>query len=323
MKWLSVLQEVGGAAGILAYHGVGGHPLDPAVHISPGRMTEHLEFVASAFHVLPLREYLARRTAHRSTRRCVVLTFDDGYVGVRLEAHRILQRLDLPATVFVTTDAAMRGGSFWWDRVRQAYLDVGGAQSSWTEILAALGLANDASPETVREWVLQTRHGRWPEAVLTGEPASPLWRAMDFDELGDLARDERFDFGVHSVTHPALPQLDPREQELEIRSAFEILRERLPRVQPVVAYPYGLCDGRSVAAARRAGMTAGLTMKGFAVRRRDDPFRLPRLGLSDAHGSASIDIRLTKALRFPLTLRKNSMKLLGALKYAMRRPQTP
>ena len=57
---------------------------------------------------------------------------------------------------------------------------------------------------------------------------------MTFEALSRLARDERFDFGCHTITHPALPFLDADEQEHEMREAQRLLQDRISRVVPIV-----------------------------------------------------------------------------------------
>src|SRR4051812_9501183 len=71
--------------------------------------------------------------------------------------------------------------------------------------------------------------------------------------------------------HPALPLLSYDEQIAEMKNSFSLLQSRLPRVLPIVAYPYGLYDRMTVRAARAAGMNAGLTMEGRATADHPDP----------------------------------------------------
>src|SRR5436853_7469974 len=58
---------------------------------------------------------MARLEGGDSLRHAAVLTFDDAYLGSLRNAWPVLQRLRLPATVFVVADAPARGQLYWWD----------------------------------------------------------------------------------------------------------------------------------------------------------------------------------------------------------------
>ena len=67
---------------------------------------------------------LVRRTRERTLpRRAVAVTFDDGYEDNAAVAAPVLERLDIPATIFVTTDAVGRSQSFWWDELPAILLE--------------------------------------------------------------------------------------------------------------------------------------------------------------------------------------------------------
>lgn len=301
---IPLLERYGRSGGILAYHGVvdGDDVPSPALHVGAATLQVQLEYVRARYDVIPLRELVARRARGRPTDRCLALTFDDGYVGVETLAAPILARLDLPATVFVTVAAAERGGVFWWDQLEHARRH--GNAALWRAMPPDLGIAERAAspPDVavVRDAILSRRGGRLDLTPLLGAlpvPMSPLLRAMDFTELRRLAGDARFEFGCHTMTHPALPYLASAEQEHEMREASRRLREELPRTMAVVAYPFGLYDGTTIDAASRAGMVAGVTMQPRALGPGDAALTLPRIGTSEDWSVGAIALRLQAALR--------------------------
>ena len=162
-------------------------------------------------------------------------------------------------------------------------------------------VADESAMDGMRTRVLARFAGRWPRALAT--KSDTLWRSLDFQELSALGKDDHIDFGVHTLSHPALPLLSYPEQVSEIRNNFQLLRSRLPRVQQVVAYPYGLYDDTTVRAAIDAGMVAGLTMEGRATADQPDTMRAPRIGGADVRTPHSLARRLNRALRPALILR--------------------
>lgn len=305
--WL-LLERAFGWGGIIAYHGVGESPLAPVMHVSPGRLRAQLALLRDRYQVVPLRELVGRWRAGTSTRNCVAITFDDAYAGVLVHALPILRALDIHATVFVASDYAALGASYWWDDVERNRLASG--TRGWTEAVNAVGFAeaDRTIPDTlnrIRNRVLARFAGRWPAGLRAG--GESVWRSLTFSELETLAADERIDFGVHTLSHPALPLLPYDEQVGEMRNNLSLLRKLLPRVLPVVAYPYGLYNRTTVAAAREAGMIAGVTMEGRATADRPDAMTAPRIGAGDLHAPSSLTRRLNRALRPALVIRNRGV----------------
>jgi peptidoglycan/xylan/chitin deacetylase (PgdA/CDA1 family) len=299
-----LLDRAFGWGGVIAYHGVGEDPHAPVMHVSPARLRAQLELLRDRYQVVPLRELVARWRAGASTRNCVAITFDDGYAGVLVHAMPILRALDINATVFVASDHAALGASYWWDDVERSR--VASDAREWAEAVGVLGLSGGDRkvPSTVariRNRVLARFAGRWPGGLSASEDA--IWRSLRFSELAVLAADERIDFGVHTLSHPSLPLLPYHEQVAEMRNNFTLLRRQLPRVLPVVAYPYGLYDRNTVRAALEAGMIAGVTMEGRATANHPHPMTVPRIGAGDIHAPVSLTRRLNRALRPALVIR--------------------
>jgi peptidoglycan/xylan/chitin deacetylase (PgdA/CDA1 family) len=300
----SLLERVFGWGGVIAYHGVGESPASTVMHVSPKRLLAQLELLRDRYRVVPLRVLVDRWRAGESTRNCVAITFDDAYAGVLIHALPILRSLDIPATVFVASDYAALGASYWWDSVERQRVASEGRE--WIATVKAVGLAGaDRSAPTaidqIRNRVLARFAGRWPGELSSG--GESVWRSLTFAELELLAAHDRIEFGVHTLSHPALPLLAYDEQVDEIRNNLTVLRNRLPRVIPVIAYPYGLYDRTTVRAAQAAGMIAGLTMEGRATADRPDPMIAPRIGAGEIHAPKSLTRRLNRALRPALVMR--------------------
>jgi len=236
----------------------------------------------------------------------VAITFDDAYAGIRRLALPILRSLDLPATVFIVLEAALAGSRYWWDVAE--YTRVQADDAAWRRLLCQLDLGQlgrgEESMSIVRSRVLCRFRGRFSLGPFADTDAiGGSLRSLDLRELELLAKDERFDFGSHSVSHPVLPFLSPDEQEMEMRTSHRVLSECLPRVHAMIAYPYGLFDRTTVKAARRAGMRAGLTVEGHAPGRWQDLMTVPRIAASEVTAVASLGLRLNTGARMGIIAR--------------------
>lgn len=305
----SILERVFGSGGVVAYHGVGEAPPVPIMHVTPARLRAQLEHLRERYEIVPLRDLVSRWHAKTSTRRCVAITFDDAYAGILAHALPTLRALQIPATVFVASDHAKLGAEYWWDLVardRRAYsaalsglLDASN-RADWSTSKKGVDPADD-----VRAEVLARFAGRWPGALEAGRET--VWRASTFPELKMLSADDLIDFGVHTLSHPALPLLPYEEQVAEMKNNYSLLQSVLPRVLPIVAYPYGLYDRVTVRAARDAGMIAGVTMEGRASADHPDPMIVPRIGAGEIHPPESLSLKLNRALRPAVVLRNRGI----------------
>lgn len=254
---------------VLAYHNVlpdGAAPgADQSLHLPLTRFREQLELLAATAQVVPLAEVLGPQDDAPDRPR-VAITFDDAYGGAVTVALPELERRGLPVTMFVTP-GVLGGAGFWWDAVHAA---------------DGAGL-----PEGFRREALETGRGEGERvralAVARGlslrEPAAACRPASEA-ELTRAARWEGLTLGAHTWSHPNLARLDGHELPAELGPPLDWLRERFPRTEPWIAYPYGLTGPAVEVAAREAGYRAGfLVSGGWLPAAGRNPFRLPRLNI--------------------------------------------
>jgi peptidoglycan/xylan/chitin deacetylase (PgdA/CDA1 family) len=92
---------------ILAYHGIWitpGHAFGNRLFMSPEQFEERMTWLArSRYPVLPLGEAVERLAAGTLPRGATVITIDDGWHTSYTHMIPVLERLALPATIYVTT----------------------------------------------------------------------------------------------------------------------------------------------------------------------------------------------------------------------------
>ncbi len=254
---------------VLAYHNVLPEDASPgadrSLHLPLARFREQLDVLAGHASVVPLAELLEPAAA-TTTRPRVAITFDDAYAGAVTAALPELERRGLPATMFVTP-GMLGGGGFWWDMVQAA--------------------AGTDLPEGFRLEALETGRGEGERVQalaglrglhLAAPPAA--CRPASEAELARATRWEGFTLGAHTWSHPNLARLERHELPAELGPPLDWLRERFPRAEPWLAYPYGLTGPAVEVAAREAGYRAGFLVSGGWLPEPDrNPFQLPRLNV--------------------------------------------
>jgi peptidoglycan/xylan/chitin deacetylase (PgdA/CDA1 family) len=187
-----------------------------------------------------------------------------GYVGLTaVQAEQRRQEGTLPArTVVVTFD----------DGFRSVLLA--------RPILEELGFP--ATIFAVTSFVESGEPVRWPGLEQSEE-------SLGWPEL-ELLRENGWEVGSHTATHPLLPDLDDADLERELVYSRSTIRKRLGSCE-TLAYPYGRADERTAAAAARAGYLAAFTLG--RAHWPDEPLRRPRLDLRGVDRGVRLRLRLS------------------------------
>lgn len=180
---------------ILTYHSVGARAHD--MNVAPGDFAAQMEWLANNVPVVALRD-AANGAAG------VAITFDDGYRDNLTQAAPVLQRLGLPATIFIVTgrmggimepdEDPATGALMTWDEVREiakAGFDIGGHTVTHPR-LARLGEDEQRREILGCACAIADQLGQRPEAF-----AYPYGSITDYDEVSiRLVREAGFQYAV-------------------------------------------------------------------------------------------------------------------------------
>jgi peptidoglycan/xylan/chitin deacetylase (PgdA/CDA1 family) len=305
---------------ILLYHRIADTESDPYdIVVSPTHFEQHLQVARSLGRIMRLQELVQALQGGKLPHRAIVITFDDGYADNLYQAKPLLEKYDAPATVFMTTGSVGREREFWWDELEQILLQPNSLPRSLRLEVAGrpplecdLGDAAAYTPENYRRHMGWSMNGsgdptprhlafralhRFIRSLGDGErrqamdrllswarmtpTVRPTHRAMDQNEVVELARGGTLEVGAHTVNHPALSAQPIDVQRDEIRTSRIDLERRLGSPVKSFAYPYGLYTDQTVQAVREAGFESACSCIAKAVRRGSDLMQLPRLEPQD------------------------------------------
>src|SRR5690242_345176 len=103
---------------VLMYHRVVALASDPQLlGVSPGNFAEQLEVLRKTARPIPLAHMVESLRKGQPAQRSVVLTLDDGYADNHVNARPLLERYEVPATVFVTAGHLSSDRELWWDEL--------------------------------------------------------------------------------------------------------------------------------------------------------------------------------------------------------------
>lgn len=306
---------------VLAYHHIatlGNLDFAPTViDAYPPDFEEQMRYVAAHYNVISSWDLVrALREGYPLPPRSLIITFDDGYMCFKDTAFPVLQRLNLPVTLFVPTSYPDRPGTlFWWDAIYRAL-----ARTTRPEIeVPGLGVLPLAAPEAKRDSFGQiVSHIEHLEQKAAAAQIARIVEycavapntnryMLNWEELRDLA-EQGVSIGPHTQHHIVLAQATAERVQAEVTGSWTDLQARLPRPLPIFCYPTGLphaVNRTAAAAVRQAGLAGAYTMvAGLNVIGRTDPYFLYRIGMEAGESFRKFTLKLTPAARAYRSLKR-------------------
>ena len=297
---------------ILMYHRVASVRHDPwDLAVAPARFEEQVAYIKRHRTPMSMDEMADRLREGNLPADAVAITFDDGYLDNLIHAKPVLARHGVPATVFIATGYVGSGMPFWWDELASMVLeskepvhqvavcgndsieldwdlpesfDLHPAWRGWDEPRTARQRAY------VKTWARLQRAAR-AERDRTMESLrerfqtvqDPLAIPMSRDEIGDLVGGDIIRIGAHTVSHPALTDLDRAESRREIDESQQYCRGLTPKPVDGFAYPFGNLDKEVRDDVGAVGLSWACTTEvTFVDRREPDLLALPRFAATNA-----------------------------------------
>lgn len=290
---------------ILCYHGItSGRPRRgfAPLFVPRAAFERQLRYLRRHYRILPIDDALAELWSGGLREPTACITFDDGYRNNRTEALPVLERLGIPATVYLATSM------------------IGTNRRLWTTRLADRGVPREEIdrlkrlPPRGRDGVIAAIERQAPLLLAKDDEALAMmdWADVRVMEASGLVR-----FGGHTANHEIISTLDEQERAVEIAGCLETLRSSVASPSRTFAYPNGQpedFDAAGVEALRRAGVTAGLsTIEGFTDGAADH-FALRRIPVSGDLSFSQFRV-LTAGLVAAIKRRPQAPSVTGRLGY--------
>jgi peptidoglycan/xylan/chitin deacetylase (PgdA/CDA1 family) len=304
------------------YHRVTELSNDPhLLAVTPKHFAEHMELIRKHHMPIRLQQLLEALRNGKVSKRAVVVTFDDGYADNLHEAMPLLERYDIPATVFVTAGQVGNQRESWWDELDRLLLQPGilppnlRLNVNGSTFDFQLGEASTYTEQDYRrdqDWHIAPEDAPGPRqqlfrkllaamSVLPGvereklvndlltwagaDPiARPTHRPLTIDELVKLQKCRLMEVGAHTMTHPKLADTPAGQQRTEIQQSKQTLEAILNRPVTSFAFPFGSSSPETVAIVRDEGFVCACSTRADVVSRGTDCFQLPRLCVRDWDG---------------------------------------
>ena len=302
-RWMKA--QVYGGALILGYHRIDS-PMGAfdEVCVSPENFAQHLDELRKHTYPIHLSALVQHLKDGSLPERAIAVTFDDGYADNFYTAKPLLEKYEIPTTVFICT--GYMGKEFWWDELERLvlgsqadshtlHLQAGGKQFKWHETNASLKaekcalrhefcrdlyqflLSLDVEDQNNALGCIRS----WSEV---SSPGLSTPRAMNEYELLRLVDGGLIEIGAHTRYHPMLTQLSHERQKEEIQSSKKDLETLFSKKIAGFAYPNGRATEDAKRLVREMDFTYACTSLHDVVGPRSDLFELTRFWQRDVDG---------------------------------------
>ncbi|HVB34926.1 MAG TPA: polysaccharide deacetylase family protein [Patescibacteria group bacterium] len=262
----------------------------PGMILSESLFVALIEFLGRRVQFISLETLLKSDPADRKqTKPWCLVTFDDAWSDTYRRATPVLERLKIPAVVFVPTAAVGSPTGFWVEQLVGAWRSAPAPQ----RMLAAEGRSIHARSggedfeETIE--ILKHMSTEKRDAVLTGMLAQTGDAAkesvdamMTWEQVIEIAG-RGIEIGSHTDTHPLLTFENDQTLARELRRSRELLEDRLRAPVRAFAYPNGDWDRRVRESVIRAGYSCAFTTEAGCFENGRDRFGIPRFLLHDGN----------------------------------------
>ncbi len=325
----------GGVGSILMFHRVlpapSGLPFGPARDITVSldtfrRVIEHLR--RTGMDIVSLDEALRRLRSGAKGRPFVCLTFDDGYRDNYELVYPVCQELEVPITIYITTDMVEERLLLWAyglsavvEQADMVSCPINGVLRSfpaasdrqklvaYNYLNAKVRAANAAERSRMVNY-LEKEYG--VDFASLSKDQAMTWRMVE-----ELGQSDLVEIGAHTVSHRALSTLATNRARKEMEMSRSILEARLTQPIKHFAYPFGKSSDageREFAICRELGFASATTTQFGCLfpRHRDTLHSLPRISvIEDSQIASYVLTRLSAHLSGVTTVMKSALRAIG------------
>jgi peptidoglycan/xylan/chitin deacetylase (PgdA/CDA1 family) len=248
-RWPKLSRFAGSKFGILCYHRVGTEGVPLFSRLEPRVFAAQMRFIKKHYRVVPLGQLCSELQEARLVKPTLAITFDDGYRDLYTHAFPVLQKYQIPATIYLIGRSMETGEAPWYDRIFAALSAAEGpalevhlgspcrftlsspaarAAAAW-EIVCYLR----SIPDSERRVWCADFEARVPVPERELQDRMLNWKQVREMQRGGV------NFGAHTMTHPSVSRLSPSVMENEFKFSRQVLEQGLGGYVQDFAYPFG------------------------------------------------------------------------------------
>jgi peptidoglycan/xylan/chitin deacetylase (PgdA/CDA1 family) len=247
---------------------------------------QQIKFLKKNFKILSLNE-LKKHIKEQNDDFAISITFDDGYLDNINLALPILEKHNIPATIFVITRFLKSDDFMWWyflweNLNNQKFIIINSQKIYLRNEMDIINWYGIISNEVIN---LNYKEQKNYLDKVFGNQLNFDYKDLifDFNQLVDLSKNNLIEIGSHTLTHPKLTSLSDAEIYNELSVSKKIIEEKIKKKVNFLAYPYGSKDevnNKIIKIAQQVGYQMAFSTK-RSFEQTDNFFDIPRINIDN------------------------------------------
>jgi peptidoglycan/xylan/chitin deacetylase (PgdA/CDA1 family) len=218
--------------------------------ISTDYFEKQITYLVKNYHVISMDELIDRVQKKKRIRRCVAITFDDGFKDNYKNAYPILRKHFIPATIFLTTGYIENQHAPWFIKLRYMFMKTKKTDLKLSinkEMVLPMRTKEEkfAASERIMIYLKDSPNPKRLEMLdkLCMELGIDDFNEIDdlmlsWDEIREMSKNG-ISFGAHTVNHPVLTKIPLNLVEEEIQQSKQTIEKIIDKPITGFAYPFG------------------------------------------------------------------------------------
>lgn len=208
------------------------------------------------FRFVDMDAFMMAARGKRQGKKLIHITFDDGFADVFTHAYPVLERYQVPFTLYVTTDMPDGKADLWWLQLEQ----MADGNADWFEKTMKRVYDRNENMATVMHEITSSAY----------DPAICQQMSLDWEQIRKMVSEGLCTVGSHGVSHSALSLLSTEEAVHELVASKQRLEEMLGVEIRHFSYPHGFFSDDTNQLVREASYISAVVGYGGATRRKKD-----------------------------------------------------
>lgn len=241
---------------ILAYHSINKVSLKSLeIEQEPENFEQQMTYLKKTFHIISLSEFIGYKVyGAKLPENAIMVTLDDGYRDNYTFAFPIFKRLNIPASIFLTTDPIETKKPLFYDALRYAVINTSRMILDLRDIglsIYCIDKTNEALLSIAirditefskqlgkyqKDKLINTIYHRLDMDMVKMKKNNNIY--LSWDEITEMAHNG-IEFGAHTKTHPQLSALNLKECKEELIHSKRVIEEHIGKPVRALAYPFG------------------------------------------------------------------------------------
>ncbi len=221
-------------------------------HISKDQFERHLNYLKANFDIITDEEAFKRlHSKEKLKRHTITITFDDGFVNNLKTALPLIEKHQIPVTLFVSSLCAVDDNSkcLWAEYIQTIHLFFKDEVIVIDDYKFKNGF-DSVKHKSIQDFIKQSScedRDRIMAGLIekydldTKLKTLPieLWKLMSREELILFAQSDYVSIGSHGHNHYNLGLIKPEEAKQDLKKSMDLLNDVIPGGVDSVAYPDG------------------------------------------------------------------------------------